>query len=113
MAAQSSWQDKVAQKRQSRDSQIPLDWRLSNEQLAQFSNHGKGARLLEADVPRRSGILSDAELALTEEYTASDLLRKLSTGQVSSLAVTTAFCKRATIAQQLVSNHKNKILCRF
>ncbi|KAH7379676.1 amidase signature domain-containing protein [Cadophora sp. MPI-SDFR-AT-0126] len=39
----------------------------------------------------------------TENYTAVKLLEHLASGKFTSVAVTTAFCKRAAIAQQLVS----------
>lgn len=93
----SNWQDLVAAKQQENTEKIPPQWRLNAEQLALAQ-----VRLIQADVPRRSGLLSDLELDLTENYTASQLLVKLATGQASSLDVTTAFCKRAAIAQQLV-----------
>lgn len=92
-----NWQDLVAAKQQENREKIPQQWRLNTEQLALAD-----VRLIEADVPRRSGLLSDLELDITENYTASQLLVKLATGQTSSLDVTTAFCKRAAIAQQLV-----------
>ncbi|CAI7661113.1 unnamed protein product [Penicillium bialowiezense] len=94
----SNWQDLVAAKQQENTEKIPPQWRLNAEQLALAQ-----VRLIQADVPRRSGLLSDLELDLTENYTASQLLVKLATGQASSLDVTTAFCKRAAIAQQLTS----------
>lgn len=92
-----NWQDLVAAKQQEGREKIPQQWRLNTEQLALAD-----VRLIEADVPRRSGLLSDLELDITENYTASQLLVKLATGQTSSLDVTTAFSKRAAIAQQLV-----------
>ncbi|KAJ5142820.1 uncharacterized protein N7515_001607 [Penicillium bovifimosum] len=95
-----TWQDLVAAKQQECKQKIPHEWQLSAEQLALAQ---KTPRLLEADIPRRSGILSDLELDITENYTASQLLDKLASGQISSLAITTAFCKRAVIAQQLTS----------
>ncbi|KAJ5543310.1 hypothetical protein N7535_005738 [Penicillium sp. DV-2018c] len=95
-----TWQDLVAVKQQECKQKIPSDWLLSAEQLALAK---KSPRLLEADIPRRSGILSDPELDITENYTASQLLDKLASGQISSLETTTAFCKRAAIAQQLTS----------
>lgn len=60
-------------------------------------------QLLEYNLPRRCGLLSESELEITENYPATQLLAKLASGQLSSLAVTTAFCKRAAIAQQVVS----------
>jgi len=54
-------------------------------------------------IPRDSGLLSDQELDLTENYDATSLLEKLATGQVSAQALLQAYRKRATIAQQCVS----------
>ncbi|KAJ5964321.1 uncharacterized protein N7479_004197 [Penicillium vulpinum] len=96
----SNWQDLVAIKRHECEQKIPSDWRLSADQLA-FAQ--ESPRLLDIDLPRRSGLLSEIELDITENYTASQLLVKLASGQTSSLAVTTAFCKRAAIAQQVIS----------
>jgi amidase len=100
MAEPTNWQDLVAAKKQQCEQKIPHKWRLSADQLA-FAR--QTPRLIEADIPRRSGLLSELELDVTENYTASQLVVKLASGQVSSLDVTTAFCKRAAIAQQLVS----------
>ena len=96
----SNWQDLVAAKRHECEQKIPRDWLLSADQLALVQ---ETPCLLDIDIPRRSGLLSEVELDLTENYTASQLLVKLASGQASSLAVTTAFCKRAAIAQQFVS----------
>lgn len=92
-----NWQDLVAHKRRECQGKIPAEWALSGDLLA------VPPRLLDYDLPRRSGLLSDLELDITENYSAGQLLEKLASGQVSSLAVTTAFCKRAAIAQQVVS----------
>jgi amidase len=96
----SNWQDLVAAKRHECEQKIPRDWLLSADLLALAQ---ESPRLLDIDIPRRSGLLSEVELDLTENYTASQLLVKLASGQASSLDVTTAFCKRAAIAQQVVS----------
>jgi amidase len=92
------WQELVTRKRHECQDKIPREWKLSEEVLKAVPTH-----LLEYDLPRRSGILSDLELDVTENYTAAELLVKLASGQVSSLVVTTAFSKRAAIAQQVVS----------
>lgn len=115
----SNWQDLVAAKRHECEQKIPRDWLLSADQLALAQEN---PNVLEIDLPRRSGLLSEVELDLTENYTASQLLNKLASGQVSSSVVTTAFCKRAAIAQQVVStiySRENKkgiiltyVLCR-
>ncbi|KGO70041.1 Amidase, fungi [Penicillium expansum] len=99
-AAPTNWQDLVIAKRHECEQKIPRDWLLSADQLALAQ---ESPRVLDIDLPRRSGVLSEVELDLTENYTASQLLVKLASGQVSSLAVTTAFCKRAAIAQQVTS----------
>jgi amidase len=95
-----TWRALVAQKRNELDKQIPSEWRLDDKLKASVL---QGHKLIEADVPRRSGLLSDIELDITENYSAVQLLQRLACGEVSSLAVTTGFCKRAAIAQQLVS----------
>lgn len=91
------WQELVARKRRECQDKIPHEWTLSEDILKSVPKH-----LLEYDLPRCSGLLSDLELDVTENYTATELLVKLASGQVSSLAVTTAFSKRAAIAQQVV-----------
>ncbi|KAG6027988.1 hypothetical protein E4U41_000797 [Claviceps citrina] len=94
------WRDLVAKKRKQVDSEIPTSWRLDDALVASALKSGK---LLEADIPRRSGIMSPQEIELTEQYSAEQLLRRLANAEVTCLAVTTAFCKRAAIAQQLTS----------
>jgi amidase len=51
--------------------------------------------------PSQSGIMSSEELAITES-SAVDLVAELATGKLTSVAVTTAFCKRVAMARQLV-----------
>lgn len=94
-----NWQALIAVKRKQLDSQIPSEWRLSDDIRASVPADG---HLIEADIVRRSGVLSDKELDITENYSAADLLQRLSGGEFRSVDVTTAFCKRAAIAQQLV-----------
>ena len=54
------------------------------------------------DLPARSGVLSERELEITE-LMAYELLPKLADKTYTSVEVTRAFCKRATIAHQIVS----------
>ncbi|KAL3484516.1 amidase [Aspergillus germanicus] len=91
-----SWQEKAAAKRSQCDAAIPLLWRLQPKQL-----HKSQTNVL--DVPRTCGILTDREIHITEDFDATDLIENLARGTFSSLEVTTAFCKRAAIAQQLTS----------
>ena len=93
-----SWQALATRKRQQCAREIPPEWHLPDS-LAQWP---QGERLIAADIPRKSGLLSDSELQITENYTATQLVAKLATGELRSVEVTTAFCKRAAIAQQLV-----------
>ncbi|KAL6235562.1 hypothetical protein BDW75DRAFT_250759 [Aspergillus navahoensis] len=76
--AEETWKTAVVEHRKELDLLIPAEWKLSKEFRASLPADG---RLLQAD----------------------PLLQRLAWGDVSSLAVTTAFCKRAAIAQQLTS----------
>lgn len=95
-----AWQAKLDQKC-ARDL-IPKAWRLPSTIGLPRSLETSKTDLIALDIPRRSGILSPQELRITEEYDVKHLLRALASGDLTSLAVTTAFCKRAAIAQQLV-----------
>lgn len=96
------WQDIAHRKQLHRASQIPLEWTLPTSLLPKdppLLSHGPQNVL---HVPRTSGFLTTNEIALTETHSES-LLRLLFSGQESSVSVTTAFCKRAAIAQQLTN----------
>lgn len=99
-----SWEDIVALKKERSQNDIPSDWRLSSDILStlSFPLESHLNRIMDMDIPRKSGILSARELEITENYSVSELLDRLASGAFSSLEVTTAFCKRAAIAQQLV-----------
>ena len=102
-----SWQTKVAEKRAQRQKAIPTEWLLPEsitKTLPSISDLSKSkVNLIALDIPRKSSILTKRELEITEEYDVSSLLENLSTGGLTSAEVTLAFCKRAAIAQQLVS----------
>jgi len=86
-----SW-EKTAQDKKARIFEsIPEEWRIKT---AVTDNS-----VLE--YPKTSGIMSAEELAITES-TAVDLVAKMAAGELTSVAVTTAFCKRAALATQLV-----------
>jgi amidase len=61
------------------------------------------ANLSAFDLLRESNLLTSREIEITESWDATALLGLLASAKISSLEVTAAFCKRATIAQQLVS----------
>ncbi|UNI15540.1 Amidase [Purpureocillium takamizusanense] len=90
--ATKSWEERVADKKSRLDKTIPAEWRINTQPTGNSF----------MSIPKESGILSDDELAITESN-ATDLVRKLADGQLTSVAVTTAFCKRAALAQQLLN----------
>ncbi|KAM0450893.1 hypothetical protein ACHAO4_006284 [Trichoderma viride] len=55
------------------------------------------------DVPRQCGLLSPEEINITEKYDATALAALIREKKLTSVAVATAFAKRAIIAHQLTS----------
>jgi amidase len=90
------WQEIAARAQKAVHTSIPEEWKIPTDLLPKSQQ----ANVL--DVPRTCGILSPMDIEITEQ-TASELLVKLSTGQLKSVDVTRAFCARAAIAHQLVS----------
>ncbi|CEL10366.1 Putative General amidase-C [Source:UniProtKB/TrEMBL;Acc:Q9C1C7] [Aspergillus calidoustus] len=90
------WEQKARQKREALADKIPSECRLPSHLIekAKVTDNILG-------IPRESGILSEEELTITENYDATALLERLTTGQLTASKVATAFCKRAAIAQQL------------
>jgi len=89
-----SYQDLAAKKRAEQLSLIPPEWRL--EIIPTISSAPNA-------LPYIRQHLTPTELALTEETDITILLRKLSTGDLSSLELTRAFAKRAALAHQLTT----------
>lgn len=88
-----SWEEIAADKKNRISESIPQEWRIKS---------------IPTDVsvmgyPKESGIMSKEELAITES-TAVDLVAQMAAGKLTSVAVTTAFLKRAALAHQLVSS---------
>ncbi|EAW09104.1 putative general amidase [Aspergillus clavatus NRRL 1] len=92
------WQQKAQAKQAEAADKIPSEWRLSAELLKTTAND---SNIL--DIPTKSGILSAHELDITGNHDATALLQKLAARELTSVEVTTAFSKRAAIAQQLTS----------
>ncbi|KAH8101474.1 general amidase [Cristinia sonorae] len=88
------WQTLCAKRKQKQQDSIPREWKVDvpADQRASVIN-----------CPARAGILTALELEITETVDVDVLLGKLSSGLWSSVAVTTAFYKRAIIAQQLTN----------
>ncbi|TQV99563.1 fatty-acid amide hydrolase [Cordyceps javanica] len=99
------WENRAAARRQQLGNAIPSEWRLKSELLDELKKplEESDNNVLELGFCQRSGILSEKELNITESYTVSQLLEALACGKLTALEVTTAFCKRAAIAHQLLN----------
>jgi Asp-tRNA(Asn)/Glu-tRNA(Gln) amidotransferase A subunit family amidase len=91
--APSTWQDIAQRKQAERQSRIPREWLLSS--LPSPST------LDVRSIPRICGILTSKELEITENYDATSLAEAIRSRSLTAEEVTTAFCKRAAIAQQV------------
>lgn len=89
-----SYLDLAAQKRDRQLELIPPEWRLSP--IPSVDSTPNALEYIRQ-------VLTPAELALTEETDITVLLRKLSSGDLSSLSLTQAFAKRAALAHQLTT----------
>ena len=94
------WQQMCAERKQKQLDSIPKEWIVfvptdPKQSVVAF--------------PAKCGLLTYLEIEITETVDIDVLLGKLATGMWSSVQVTTAFYKRAIIAQQLVS--KSLAMC--
>ncbi|CEJ60247.1 hypothetical protein PMG11_08828 [Penicillium brasilianum] len=99
------WQVRVATKRQACLDKIPVAWRIPDNYLDKFQTPllEKKNNLIEAQAIPKSGVLTEKELRITEDYTIAELLSALADGTLTSVEVTLAYSKRAAVAQQLVN----------
>lgn len=93
-----AWKDVVADKQQRLDATIPQEWRLDVPKP-------EDGNVL--SYPSKSSIMTADELSITES-SAAEIVKKIAAGKLTSVAVTTAFCKRAAMAHQLVSDVTNE-----
>ncbi|KXJ94830.1 acetamidase [Microdochium bolleyi] len=91
-----SWETIAAKKRQALADSIPQEWRIPADVMPPESQDDV------TGFPEASGWFTPEELAITSA-TVAELLPKLAAGQLSSEAVTRAFCKRAAAAHQLTN----------
>lgn len=103
-----SWEQLVSKKKESLRDAIPQEWRLNPVVLASLTGN---SRLMALDPVRKSGILTDLEIEITEKYSAAQLVSRMARGELKAVEVVTAFCKRAAIAQQLVSEIQSTFGC--
>ena len=94
-SANVDWKAVAAARRQTIYSRIPVEWLLQPRDLDEPAP---------IDVPRRCVILSDTELRITE-LKAVEITQAVRDRKLTALDVTSAFCKRAAIAHQLVSRY--------
>ncbi len=95
------WRTTASRAMHLRASRLPASTRLpASSPYAKPLEEGGPKDVL--DAPRQSGLLSEDELRVTE-MEVEELLAALSAGKVKSVDVVEAFCKRAAIAQQVVS----------
>lgn len=98
------WQAAVQQKRRENRDKTPQEWLLDHAFVESLQcGPNKKVNLIQLQAAQRSGLLTDKEIEITETYNAVALLQKLHQGSLSAFEVTLAFCKRAAIAQQLLS----------
>ncbi|KAL0951471.1 hypothetical protein HGRIS_008159 [Hohenbuehelia grisea] len=88
-----SWQAIASEKKEKQQASIPKDWIIA----------APGPDVLDVtSLPESCGLLNAKELEITGSN-VEDLLPKLASGEWSSVEVTTAFYKRAIVAQQAVN----------
>lgn len=90
-----SWQDDAAAKRRDDLLKIPVEWRLSEDDL----ERARKQRCIAGDF--LDGLLDDETMYLTN-LDVSALLEMMANGSLTALKVTRAFCKRLAYAHQLV-----------
>ncbi|KAL4965404.1 amidase signature domain-containing protein [Aspergillus stella-maris] len=94
MADLNSWQSIAQRKRDALDMLLPADFRLDSVPSAE-EQQGVTQYIQQ--------FLSAEEREITENHSAEALIGKLTAGTFSATEVTKAFCRRATIAHQLVN----------
>ena len=104
---QESWQQRAATHQAQLYAEIPAEWRLKDDELELASQQ----RDIRGSFIER--FLSDEEVAVTG-LTACDLAERLQKGRagggLTAAKVTRAFCHRAGVGQQIVSQHASSWL---
>ncbi|KAK1997752.1 amidase [Colletotrichum falcatum] len=105
MPAATGWEVIASRHRNKQQQAIPQDWIIPQSKLVKLNGTGTAdeGRLITLEAARRSALLTEKELEITEKYSTRELLDKIHTRELSSEEVTVAFCKRAALAQQLTS----------
>jgi amidase len=91
-----TWEKVAAERKQKQLDSIPKEWLITTSVTDDRANV--------MDVPLTCGLLTERDLEITEVADVDYILQKLASAEWSSVEVTTAYYKRAIIAQQLVSD---------
>jgi amidase len=86
------WEILAAKKVQETSALIPSEWQIDQSHADKITNL--------VDMPYKTKFFTQEELKYTDT-SASELVKKLRSGEWSSESVTRAFCKRAAVAHQL------------
>ncbi|TGO86798.1 hypothetical protein BPOR_0275g00010 [Botrytis porri] len=87
-----SWQETAKDKKDRINASIPSEWRLKSQPSEDSVMGGTGF----------GDVMSTDEISITNS-SATDLVAKMAKGELTSVEVTTAFCKRAALAHQLLN----------
>lgn len=90
-----TWQEISVSAKQKLEDSIPPEWRIPSEKLPSDDV------LDVTSFPAESGLLTPQELEITESL-ATEIISKIAKGNWNAEQVLIAFCKRASIAHQLV-----------
>jgi hypothetical protein len=94
----SNWEEHATNKRARIQASIPKEWVVQSP-----ASDTSAVELLAS-----SNLLTSEEVKITRSA-ATDLVKKLATGELKSVEVTLAFCKRAALVHQAVSMHATSL----
>jgi len=99
-----AYRDLAQRKKSEQASRIPESWRVDTSHLFQSENKSIIKQLTPENGPNFwSKVLSEKEIEITTGNDAVDIVDGIRKRTWSAEEVTTAFCKRAALAHQLVS----------
>lgn len=112
MMVEVDWQELIQRKKAARDALIPEELRLPTTITSKVSPESSHSAF---DLLNEAALLTDREIDITENNTATSLIAKIALGELSSYEVAAAFCKRAALVHQLVcrSSHRSLLSKRF
>jgi amidase len=90
------WKEISAKAQEILYNSIPSEWRIPKHDLPPEDQKDV------TDFPAKCGLLTKAELEITDSH-ATEIVKKIAAGEWKAEDVCRAFCKRAAVAQQVVS----------